>query len=114
MSAMTMTMTANHGVRAARPRTSSVRLTRRGRFAALLVVFAAATATFSLGGAHSSTAPLRVERSSHLLVRPGDTLWQIAERVAPGADPRETIATIMSTNHLTGESVVPGQVLLVP
>jgi hypothetical protein len=47
-------------------------------------------------------------------VRPGETLWGIAERVAPDADPRSTIARLESMNHLASSTVPAGSVLVVP
>ena len=128
MSAMTWTdcppRTARPGrpalpVRVARPARAAaapVRLTRRGRlvvlvlllglgFGLLVVAMAPATAT-SDGG--STVVAERVT------VRPGDTLWAIAERARPGTDPRATIARIKDMNGLTSGAAQAGQVLLVP
>jgi Tfp pilus assembly protein FimV len=49
------------------------------------------------------------------VVRPGDTLWSIAERRGPsGADPRVVVDAIERDNHVSAGSVVPGQVLEIP
>jgi LysM repeat protein len=47
------------------------------------------------------------------VVRPGDTLWAIALRQY-GGDPREAVWEIRDRNGLTGTTVQPGQVLLLP
>ena len=44
----------------------------------------------------------------------GKTLWAIAEREAPGVDPRETVARILDLNALESSAVVAGSVLLLP
>jgi LysM repeat protein len=44
-------------------------------------------------------------------VRPGDTLWGIASRVAPQRDPRAEIALLQRLNGLHDVALVPGQVL---
>jgi nucleoid-associated protein YgaU len=50
-----------------------------------------------------------------VVVRAGDTLWSIAERVRPGADPRETIAEIERMNaSVDPGAILPGQTLAVP
>jgi LysM repeat protein len=49
-----------------------------------------------------------------VVVRPGDTLWAIATKAAPSADPRATIGEILDLNSLTSTAVRVGQVLLVP
>ena len=47
------------------------------------------------------------------VVRPGDTLWTVAERTYPG-DPREGVWKLEQRNHLGGATIVPGQKLVVP
>jgi hypothetical protein len=44
----------------------------------------------------------------------GETLWSIAQDVAPGQDPRVTIDQLMRTNKLASASIAPGDVLLLP
>jgi nucleoid-associated protein YgaU len=46
-------------------------------------------------------------------VKPGDTLWSIAERTFAG-DPREGVWKLRERNGLDSATIVPGQVLLVP
>jgi nucleoid-associated protein YgaU len=55
----------------------------------------------------------RVSRSSYV-VRPGDSVWDIAERVAPGTDPRPLVDAIVETNDLDPSSLTPGQTLVIP
>jgi LysM repeat protein len=49
-----------------------------------------------------------------LVVRSGDTLWSIATRVAPNADPRETITALRELNNLDQTAVYVGQRLIIP
>jgi Tfp pilus assembly protein FimV len=42
-------------------------------------------------------------------VQPGETLWNIAERVAPHADTRAVVDAIAVHNRLPGGMVHPGQ-----
>ena len=46
-------------------------------------------------------------------VKPGDTLWSIAERTFPG-DPREGVWELRERNGLGGTTIVPGQLLVLP
>jgi LysM repeat protein len=46
-------------------------------------------------------------------VQAGDTLWSIAAEHYNG-DPRQGVWTIKRENALTGSSLTPGQVLLLP
>lgn len=48
------------------------------------------------------------------VVRPGDTLWSIATRLAPSTDPRLMVDAITSTNGLDPAVLVPGQELSIP
>jgi len=55
----------------------------------------------------------RVSRMSYV-VRPGDSVWDIAERVSPGTDPRPLVDAIVEANRLDPSSLTPGQTLLIP
>ena len=46
-------------------------------------------------------------------VKPGDTLWSIAERTS-GGDPREAVWKIRERNDLESALIVPGQTLVLP
>ena len=91
-----------------------VRLTRRGRAAVVLLLAVLAFLAFSAGrasaGASGDVPPPMVQ----VTVGPGETLWGVAERVAPGADPRETVAWLVEVNGVTPQSLRPGQRLAVP
>ncbi len=44
----------------------------------------------------------------------GETLWDVAERVAPGSDEQAVVARIRELNGIAGSAVRPGQELRVP
>jgi LysM repeat protein len=78
--------------------------------AVLSLALAAGTAAGSEAQG-SARPPAGVSR----LVRPGDTLWEIARsRVGPEGDPRPLVEAIRRINQLGTGSVQAGQVLLVP
>jgi nucleoid-associated protein YgaU len=88
-----------------------------GLLAAAGVALTVAASSAQAGGAdthpqrHVVQAPARVR---HVMVRPGDTLWAIASRVAgPGADPRPVVDAIARANHL-GATLAVGARLVVP
>jgi nucleoid-associated protein YgaU len=92
------------------------RVRRRRLGLVLAVALAAALGTGPLAGAiglarPSAPAPVAAHR---VVVRPGDTLWAIAERVAPGQDPRPLVDAIVASNHVDPGALVPGQTLVVP
>ncbi len=47
-----------------------------------------------------------------VVVRPGESLWSIAERIAPGQDPRPVVAALREVNG--GDVVAQGQQIVVP
>jgi LysM repeat protein len=47
------------------------------------------------------------------VVRPGDTLWSVAERTYAG-DPRQGVWELQHRNHLATATIVPGEKLVVP
>ena len=49
----------------------------------------------------------------HYRVKPGDTLWSIAERTFAG-DPREGVWELRERNELDSATIVPGQMLVLP
>jgi hypothetical protein len=100
-----------------------VQLTRRGRavvgFLAgiALAVVAALWLAAATGAqaANQGVAPGMVYKSmTPVVVRPGQTLWSIALRAEPTADPRIVISQIMQFNAMSSEVVVPGERLWVP
>jgi hypothetical protein len=54
------------------------------------------------------------ERTVVVRVQPGETLWQVAERAAPGYDTEAVVERIRELNALTGSAVLTGQALEVP
>ena len=107
----------------AHPAPAPLRLTRRGRWALLLVVTLVASVVWALtalgpvsadSGADSGAGEGAPAVSSTWVVQPGETLWVIAERVDPDTDPRETVARIVAMNDLPDSSVLVGQELQIP
>ena len=98
--------------------TSRLRLTRRGRvvftgLTSLPLVLAAVALSLNGGGA-IATADASAARFDYVTVGAGESLWSLAESIAPAADPREVIADILSLNQLTAADVHPGVTLAVP
>ncbi len=95
-----------------------VRLTRKGRLVALafflLVAFAVLTSVSALHAASQAGTGRTGPATRFVTVQPGQTLWQIALRVAPSDDPRDTVDRIRSLNGLGAAAVQVGQQLVVP
>jgi hypothetical protein len=90
-----------------------VRLTRRGRVLAFVVVAVAVYAAFGLGRASAGGAPVSPHASS-VVVQPGDSLWTIAVRALPNSDPRDVVGELKSINHLSTAELSVGQRLRLP
>lgn len=93
-------------------------LTRRGRvvvtaLAAIPVVVGAALFAINGGGAAAIDSGAQTH-FSYATVQSGESLWSIAERVAPHADPRDVISEIVALNQLSGTMVVPGERVAIP
>jgi len=93
-----------------------MRLTRRGRLVIVLMTLAAAFGVFTMRGAPAaSTGDVHHMRTATVVVSPGETVWDIASRVAPSADPRAVVDRIEELNALPDAgSIRVGQPLLVP
>ena len=101
------------------PASVPVRLTRRGRIVAA-VTAALLLAALSLIIARSAQAtshpvPARAAQGvTQVIVRPGQSLWSVAENADPDADTRVVIQQIVELNGLTANVVFAGQRLWVP
>lgn len=98
--------------------TPSVRLTRRGRALLVLLLAGLLLAAFSLGQQDTQAAPVGAGSGAAApavtTVQPGESLWSVAQRIAPENDPREVIAQIRRLNDLTTSDLQVGQHLLLP
>ncbi|MES2093443.1 MAG: LysM peptidoglycan-binding domain-containing protein [Actinomycetota bacterium] len=97
---------------------SRLRITRRG-YALMTVVVAVPLAIAAFGIAvNSGGAAATVDSSSvsfkQVTVQAGESLWQVAEQIAPTADPRDVVADIVQLNQLSSAVVQPGQSLAIP
>jgi hypothetical protein len=110
MKGLTMsTQTSTACVPAAVP----IRLTARGRLLLATVLagsaigFMGALGQFSADASDGPTTTVAV-------VQAGESLWTIAQRTHPDADPRATIWRIKELNGLSDSVVHVGQALVVP
>jgi hypothetical protein len=118
-----------------------LRLTRRGRvvftvLAAVPLVLGAVAFALNGGAAGASDSatgidlmsyttesgfvatlaysPVDVGSAQFITVEPGQTLWDLAEEIAPSADPRDVVVDIKRLNALSVETLQPGQRLQIP
>jgi LysM repeat protein len=69
---------------------------------------------FSAGRVSSQAASAGHAKPHTITVAPGETLWQLAARIEPHADPRLVVAQIERANHLTGPELLAGEQLITP
>lgn len=100
--------------------TTRLRLTVRGRRAlaavtALPIAVVVAFAVTSGGSALASREEGAAAGSfAEVTVMAGESLWSIAQDVAPAADPRDVVDEIVRLNALEGVTVSAGQRLSIP
>ena len=109
--------------RSGRPRDTPVaplRLTRRGRVvvalaAALLVTLVSLLLAGVAQATNDGPSPRAArENLVQVIVRPGQSLWSVAESANPDQDTRAVIQQIIDLNSLNGDTVLAGQQLWVP
>jgi LysM domain-containing protein len=79
----------------------------------LAVASAACAAVYGLGALSSSVAPSVPSETTVVRVKPGESLWELAGRVAPDSDASAVVERIRELNDVDGV-VQPGQPLTVP
>lgn len=97
---------------------SRLRITKRGRavlttLAVFPLVVVALLVGLNSGQAAAGGSPSNVS-FQHVTVGAGDSLWNIAERIAPNSDPRDVVAALEDLNGLSDSNVDAGQTLSIP
>jgi len=102
------------------PAPTRLRLTRRGRVvfttlgAVPLVAWAFVVVLGAGGAAADAGSDSGMRAFEYVTVHQGDSLWAIAESIAPHDDPRAVIDEIVRLNGLDDVVVEPGQRLALP
>jgi hypothetical protein len=104
------------GARVVRPARPGPRLTRRGRVVAgmvalLVTVTTLLAVTERVEVLQQPASVVPATAPAEVVVAPGETLWSIAERVAPDRDPRIVVDQIRRINDLPSGDVQAGQTL---
>lgn len=96
--------------------TGALRLTRRGRLVAVVLLLGVVLAVLTVFGSHSAaTGDAGVPVQTRTVeVGEGDTLWAIASEVAKPGEVREMVHQIEELNALNGSALSVGQEIAVP
>lgn len=90
-------------------------ITRRGRAVIAAIVASAIIAVGLLFAGPGAQAGAEVGTDAPVYtVLAGESLWSIAQELAPRQDPRITIDQLMRANNLRSADIRPGDVLLLP
>jgi hypothetical protein len=99
---------------AMRGEAARMRLTSRGRAVARTLASVLVVAVLLVApGLARGVGPDRPAPRVTYVVQPGDTLWSIARRVAPGQDPRPVVDRLIEANDVRG-GLQTGQELSIP
>jgi hypothetical protein len=79
----------------------------------LAVAAAACAAVYGLGLLAGASSPSLPSSTTVVRVQPGESLWELAGRVAPSSDRSAVVERIRELNGVEG-AVQPGQPLTVP
>ena len=89
---------------------SSLRLTRRGRvviaLASILMLFGVTVVSGVFSADAGSSAAEQGRATGVVVVQAGESLWQIAQDIAPQADPRETVLRLRELNGMADAALI--------
>lgn len=92
---------------------SRTHVRRRRTFAVGLALMVAVALMGPVAGAVTRSAE-GAHADATYVVRSGDTLWDVAQQVAPRQDPRVVVQLLEDANRVDAGSLVPGQTLVIP
>lgn len=84
-------------------------------FRSAVIVAIAATSVFgfvSTAAANNSSA--NPAKFKYVTIQAGQTLWDLAEQVAPNSNPQDWMQDVVNLNGLTSTDLKPGQRLALP
>ncbi len=90
------------------------RLSQEGRLLRTLIGIVVLFSALVVGPRAFAAGDSADTGSRTYVVAEGETLWGIANEVAPDAATGQTVARIMSLNHFSSPTIHPGEQILVP
>ena len=115
---MTNYSTATGMTRPIAPVSKRVVLNQKGRRfvrqATVLAVAVVAAISFFSGQAATAGSDAVKTDFTYVTIHAGESLWQLAGKIAPNEDPRDWITKVVNLNALTSAEVAPGQRIALP
>lgn len=84
------------------------------RQATVLAVAVVAAISFFSGQAATAGSDAVKTDFTYVTIHSGESLWQLAGKIAPNEDPRDWITKVVNLNALTSAEVAPGQRIALP
>jgi hypothetical protein len=81
---------------------------------AIIVAIASVSFFGFVNGANASSGFGAKTQFEYVSVSAGETLWSMADRLAPNSDPRDWIQEVVNLNGLTSTDLTPGQRIAIP
>ncbi len=91
-----------------------LRLTRRGRLAITALIALPVLAASVFLATPGAQAGAEAGQAAVYTVLAGESMWDIAEHIAPDQDPRIVIDRLRAMNQLETTAIQPGQQLILP
>ena len=81
---------------------------------AVIVAFAATSVFGFVSTAAANNSASNPADFEYVTIEAGQTLWDLAEQVAPGTNPQDWMQDVVNLNGLTSTDLKPGQRLALP
>lgn len=81
---------------------------------AVIVAIAASSVFGFVSTAAANNSASRAADFEYITIESGQTLWDLAEQVAPGSNPQDWMQDVVNLNGLTSTDLKPGQRLALP
>lgn len=94
--------------------TSLTPAARKFMRSAVIVAIASVSFFGFVNGANASGSFGAKANFEYITVSAGETLWSMADRLAPNSDPRDWIQEVVNLNGLTSAELKPGQRIAIP
>lgn len=86
------------------------------KFLRSAIIVAVASVSFFgfVNGANATNEASGAAELHYVTVIAGESLWNMADRLAPNSDPRDWIQAVVNLNGLTSTEIQPGQRIAIP